>query len=177
MALGYPDPALDDGTVRLRPWSEADLGCVREAARDARIPEGTTVPAEFTEQAGLAFIERQRGRREAGEGVSLAVTASGEAVGLAVLLLRPQAGVAGIGYWIVPRARGRGLATRAVRLLSDWALGDAGLARVEAWVEPENLPSQRVLTAAGFEREGVLRAFLSYAGRRADAVVFSRTEG
>lgn len=98
MALGYPDPALDDGTVRLRPWSEADLGCVREAAGDAGIPEGTTVPAEFTEPAGLAFIERQRGRVEAGEGVSLAVTASGEAVGLAALLLRPQAGVAGIGY-------------------------------------------------------------------------------
>jgi [ribosomal protein S5]-alanine N-acetyltransferase len=50
-----------------------------------------------------------------------------------------------------------------------------GLARVEAWVEPENLPSQRVLTAARFRREGVLRSFLSCAGRRADAVVFSRT--
>jgi ribosomal-protein-alanine N-acetyltransferase len=175
MALGYPDPALDDGTVRLRPWSEADVGCVREAAGDPRIPEGTTVPAEFTEQAGLEFIRRQRGRVEAGEGVSLAVAAAGEAVGLAVLLHRPQPGVAGIGYWIVPRARGRGLATRAVTLLSDWAIRDTGLARVEAWVEPENLGSQRVLTAAGFVREGVLRAFLSYPDRRADAVVFSRT--
>ncbi len=98
-----------------------------------------------------------------------------EALGFVVLLVRPQPGVAGIGYWIVPRARGHGLATHAVSLLSQWALTDAGVARVEAWVEPENLASQRVLTAAGFRREGVLRSFLSYADRRADAVVFSRT--
>jgi len=48
------------------------------------------------------------------------------------------------------------------------------MARVEAWVEPDNAASLRVLGAAGFTREGVLRSFLSYQRRRADAVVFSR---
>jgi ribosomal-protein-alanine N-acetyltransferase len=50
----------------------------------------------------------------------------------------------------------------------------SGHARVEAWVEPENVASQSLLTAAGFTREGVLRSFLAYPTRRADAVVFSR---
>lgn len=177
VALAYPDPDLEDGSVRLRRWAHGDLDCVRQAAGDPRIPEGTTVPAVFTADAGREFIERQWGRAESGEGVSLAVAGArtDEALGLAVLLLRTQAGVAGIGYWVVPRARGRGVATRAVRLLSRWALRDAGLARVEAWVEPDNVASQRVLTAVGFAREGVLRSFLSYPDRRADAVVFSRT--
>jgi ribosomal-protein-alanine N-acetyltransferase len=176
MALAYPDPALDDGTVRLRRWSRGDLDCVREAARDPRIRVGTTVPATFTFEAGHAYIERQWRRQEEGEGVSLAVAdaATGVAIGFAGLSRRPQPGVVGIGYWVVPRARGRGVATRAVRLLSTWALRDAGLARVEAWVEPGNLGSQRVLSAAGFAREGVLRSFLVLDGRRADAVVFAR---
>jgi len=45
---------------------------------------------------------------------------------------------------------------------------------VEAWVEPCNAASLRVLTRAGFVREGVLRSFLHVGGRRSDAVVYSR---
>lgn len=104
----------------------------------------------------------------------IADAVAGSALGAVVLMLRPQPGVAGIGYWVVPSARGRGTATRAVMLVSSWALDVAGIERVEAWVEPDNEASRRVLTAAAFAQEGVLRRFLSFPGRRADAVVFSR---
>jgi RimJ/RimL family protein N-acetyltransferase len=163
--------------VRLRPWQVTDLDCVREAGTDPRIPSGTTVPATYTLEEGVAFIDRQRLRIERGEGVSLAATdaATDRAAGLVWLAVRPQPGVLGLGYWVVPRARGRGVGTRAVRLAVAWALGGGDVARVEAWVEPGNLPSQRLLAAAGFTREGVLRSFLSLPGGRSDAVVFSRT--
>lgn len=179
VGLEYPDPPLTDGEVRLRPWTVGDVGCVRQAGADPAIRVGTTVPAVSDPQAALDFIERQRERLDRTEGVSLAVAdaCSDEAVGAAVLMLRPQAGVMGIGYWIVPRARGRGLAARAVGLLSDWALAERRAARVEAWVEPDNVASQRVLTAGGFRREGILRSFLAFGDRRSDAVVFARTAG
>ena len=150
---------------------------MREAGTDPDIPAATTVPVVFSPEEGLAFIRRQQQRIERGEGVSLAIAdpSTDRALGLAWLPVRPQPGVMGLGYWLVPSARGRGLGTRAVRLAVTWALGGAGMARVEAWVEPDNLPSQRLLVAAGFTREGVLRSFLSFSGRRADAVVFSRT--
>jgi [ribosomal protein S5]-alanine N-acetyltransferase len=137
------------------------------------------VPAVFSPEEGLAFIERQRQRIESGEGVSLAVADESDhrACGLVYLAVRPQPGVMGLGYWIVPNARERGLGTRAVRTAVTWALRSAGMARVEAWVEPENLASQRLLVAAGFTREGVLRSFSSVGDRRADAVVFARTAG
>lgn len=178
MSLSYPDPTLADDIVRLRQWSEHDLLCIEEAAQDSGIPEGTTVPAVFTVEAGRAFVRRQWSRIDNGEGVSLAIAdnATDKAVGLAFLSLRPQAGVVGIGYWLIPRARGRGLATAAVKLLSSWAIDHAGIARVEAWVEQNNHASQRVLTAAGFQQEGLLRSFLSFANRRADALVFSRID-
>ena len=90
------------------------------------------------------------------------------------MMLRPQHGVAGVGYWVVPSHRGYGHASRAVGLVSQWALSNVGLARVEAWVEPGNSASRRVLTTAGFVCEGTLRSFLSFPTRRADALVFSR---
>lgn len=175
-ALGYPTRNLTDGPTVLRPWTLDDLACIEEAATDPRIPEGTTVPSVHSPEAAAAFIERQWSRLTNGEGISLAIAsaATNAALGLIVLTLRPQPGVAGVGYWVVPSGRGAGHATRAVRMLSDWALSSAHLARLEAWVEPHNLLSQRVVTAAGFEFEGTLRSFLSFPTRRADAMVFSR---
>ena len=158
----------------MRRWAAEDVGCIREASADEAIPEGTTVPVRFTEAGGHAFIARQLARAEHGKGLSLAITdaATGLARGLIWLAVRPQPGVLGIGYWVVPAARGAGLARRAVRLATRWSLLE-GAARVEAWVEPGNEASQRVLLAAGFEREAVLRSFLASETRRADAVMFS----
>lgn len=176
MVLVYPDPPLSDGVVRLRSWRMDDTQCVRRAATDPRIPSGTTVPVEYTPAEGRSFIERQWGRLENGQGISqvIADAASDEALGQLWIGIRPQPGVAGLGYWLVPDARGRGLATRAVRLAADWALGPLGMARIEAWVVPGNEPSQRVLVSAGFEQEGLLRSFLTVGEERADAIVFAR---
>jgi [ribosomal protein S5]-alanine N-acetyltransferase len=166
--LSYPDPPLTDGTVVLRRWSESDLSCVEEGSRDPSIPEGTTVPASFTVADGLAWIERQWGRADNGEGLSLAIAdaGSGEALGAVVLLFRRQPLTAEIGYWLIERARGRDVGSRAVPLLARWAVTDAGLERVEAFVEPDNIASQRVLEKAGFRREGHLRSYLAFERRR-----------
>jgi [ribosomal protein S5]-alanine N-acetyltransferase len=171
--LHYP-ASLADGVVRLRPWADGDLGCLEQATRDPRIMESTTVSALYTPENGLAFIRRQHERLVAGQAVSLAIAdnATGEALGMVILMVRPQVGVAGLGYWTVPNARNRGLARRAAGLMTEWGLGL--FARVEAWVEPDNIGSQRVLEANGFEREGLLRSFLCFATRRADALVYSR---
>ncbi len=165
----------------LRRWEREDVACAREE-------KGLTI-AE-----AVAWIEGQRRRFEDGAGVSLAITeaGSGDALGLVGLLVRPQpgtvptacgtglvfarqSGTVGVGYWVLKRAGGRGLATRAVALLVHWALVDAGMTRVEALIEPENIPSQRVVEHAGFRREGHLRAYLDLelTGHRSDALIYS----
>src|SRR5262249_16717591 len=78
-----------------------------------------------------------------------------------------------VGYWLLPQARGRGLATRSVRLLSEWALRDLGLARLQILTEPANGASQRVAEGCGYQREGVLRSYADVDGRSVDYVVFS----
>lgn len=173
--VSYPHPPLRGDAVVLRRWELGDVGCVEQASRDPAITEATTVPAVYDETEGRAWLERQWSRAESGEGLSLAIAdaTTGEALGATVLMLRPQPGSAGIGYWLVERARGRGLASRAVSLLSRWALGGGGLARVEALVEPSNVASQRVVERAGFRREGHLRSYLVLGDRRADALVYA----
>src|SRR6266516_186720 len=172
--LAYPDPPLTDGVVVLRRWARDDLGCVEEASQDPDIPKGTTVPATFTPAEGLAWIERQWSRPDDGAGVSQAIAdaTSDEALGAIVLMAR-QPGTVEIGYWLIPRARGRGLGSRAVGLVARWAVTEAQFARVEALVVPDNISSQRVLEKAGFQREGHLRSYLVYERPRADALLYS----
>jgi RimJ/RimL family protein N-acetyltransferase len=173
--LTYPDPELTDDQVVLRPWRFDDLPCIEEASGDPAIPETTTVPEPFTAAEGRAFIVRQWNRQTDGEGLSLAIAdkTDGRARGLVVLLLRQVKATAGIGYWIVPNARESTRATRAVRLLSRWALTQGDIERVEALVELENLASKRVLESCGFQPEGVLQSRLAFGTHRADALSFS----
>ena len=96
------------------------------------------------------------------------------AIGFIVMMLRPQPGVVGLGYGIVPSARGCGYASHAAILASTWAIGPGGFARIEAWVAPDNVASQAVLLTAGFEAEGRLRSFLASGAARSDALVYSR---
>jgi RimJ/RimL family protein N-acetyltransferase len=86
----------------------------------------------------------------------------------------PSRGQAEIGYWVGPWARGRGVATAAVRALSGHALG-AGLQRLELLTHWDNAASQRVALAAGYRREGVRRAALpGHDGGRDDLIAFAR---
>lgn len=84
-----------------------------------------------------------------------------------------DAGRGSVGYWLLPEARGKGLATRAVQLVGLWALRDLALARLALLTEPSNLWSQRLAERSGFQREGVLRSYAEIDGRKVDYVVFS----
>jgi len=90
--------------------------------------------------------------------------------------LDPQRSVIEIGYWLFPRARGRGIATRVARALAEYAFS-MGIARVAAYVEVGNVPSERVLERAGFTREGVIRSLPKSEGRRVDKAIFSLLPG
>jgi RimJ/RimL family protein N-acetyltransferase len=80
-----------------------------------------------------------------------------------------------LGYWLFVDARGRGAATRSVTALVDDSHA-RGIARVEAHVRLGNIPSERVLERAGFEREGVKRKLLRHGGTRVDATLFAHLE-
>jgi RimJ/RimL family protein N-acetyltransferase len=89
----------------------------------------------------------------------------------------PNRGQGELGYWVGPWARGRGVATAAVRALTEHAF-HTGLARIELLTHWENAASQRVALAAGFRREGVRRGALpNRDGGRDDLLAYARLAG
>lgn len=83
-----------------------------------------------------------------------------------------------IGYDLCPQTRGRGYATRAVRLVRQWAFKEVGLDRVWAGTDIHNTASQAVLRRAGFRLEGVERGGLpTLAGRRRDTLLWASLNG
>ncbi|MBQ1012708.1 GNAT family N-acetyltransferase [Micromonospora sp. M51] len=83
-------------------------------------------------------------------------------------------GEGSVGYALLPEWRGRGYATRAVRLLAAWAFGSAGVTRLVAGTVPGNVASHRVLERVGFQREGLQRGRLpGLDGTRLDDLTFA----
>jgi RimJ/RimL family protein N-acetyltransferase len=84
----------------------------------------------------------------------------------------PMRDVIEVGYWLFVESRGRGVATRMVDAMVEYALAH-GIVRIEAHVRPENRASERVLERLGFAREGIKRRYLHHEGKRVDATLFA----
>ncbi|WAP59748.1 GNAT family N-acetyltransferase [Streptomyces sp. S465] len=82
-------------------------------------------------------------------------------------------GTAEAGCWLEPSAVGRGLVTRAARLIIDWAVEERGIHRVEWWAASANEASVAVARRLGMTREGVLRQSYSHRGERHDMEIWS----
>ena len=163
---------MTDGAVVLRPLDERDLPALERHFRDPEIqawfgPDNRTA---------AELLDRKRRGWTEGTAASFAICDVGEpAACLGQVFVELEGEGRGlVGYWLLAEARGRGLATRAVRLIAAWALNQLKLARLTLWTEPENTPSQRVAERSGFRREGVLRSYVQRRdGTRADAVFYS----
>jgi uncharacterized protein len=153
-------PPLTDGLVRLRPWQPADAPAIARIAADPDVPRFTYLPEGMTVEQATAWIAGVSRAAEAGEGVALAVTDPGDGtvlgnVGLARVDRRDA--TAELFWWLDAAARGRGVATAALRLACGWAFGDLGVGRLTARVDPGNVRSLRLAARVGLRLEGRLR--------------------
>ncbi len=174
--LLLPDPPLAEGPVRLRAWSRGDEPALVAICRDPLIDRYTHVPSPYRASDARAWIGGQEDRLRSGLSLDLAIAdATSDALLGAIGMheFRWHDRRAEIGYWVAREARGRGIASVALRLLSRWALGPLGLARLDLFAEEENAASMRVAEHAGFVREGLLRSYLEIKGRRRSVLVFS----
>ncbi|MGW7364619.1 GNAT family N-acetyltransferase [Streptomyces sp. NPDC054841] len=78
-----------------------------------------------------------------------------------------------VGVWLEPSAAGRGLITRAVEHLIDWAVDERGMHRVEWLASSLNHRSIGVAKRLGMTRDGVLRELFPWQGIRHDMEVWS----
>jgi len=132
-----------------------EAAAIRDGDREGRRwaedypTEGDVVVAAVIGEAGDAYDE------EALLGVlQIRLAATGDAIGgVGFLSAADEDGVAEIGYGIAESVRGQGIATEAVAAVIGWVAG-SHVRAVEAFTDPANEKSHRVLERCGFEREG-----------------------
>ncbi len=158
--------------LRLCAWdagSDADAESWLRGFSDPEFQRWNTPLTLWTDLAGARTSLRARAR-DAGEGrsASFRITdaRSGTTLGhVGVNEINPALKRARVGYWVLPEARGRGVATRALLLASRWAFAELGLHRLELDHALGHAVSCRVAERCGYAAEGTMRGAIFEAGR------------
>lgn len=148
-----PAAPLTDGEIVLRLRRSDDVPLIAEASRDPetlrRLEDEPMTPER--ERSSLARTEDQW---RSGTAAPFVIADPGDdrAVGLVNLQFGEDATLA---VSVFPQERGRGIASRALRLAATWGLRELGLRAVVAEAAGDNTASIRAIEKAGFRRAGV----------------------
>ena len=172
-------PTLTRGLINLRKPELKDTQAVFDGCQDPLIPRFTAISADYSMAHALDYVQRVdaslRTQRELpliieygnGDDQKFAGTISFHSISV-------KNSVSEIGYWMSESMRGKSIATTAVRMLTDYGFATIGFKRVEAMVDVENIASTKLLTSAGYQREGLLRKKISRDdGRQVDMYLFA----
>jgi RimJ/RimL family protein N-acetyltransferase len=175
-------PALQYGLVTLRPSADKDIDAIFQACQDPLIPAFTTVPATYTIDHAIDFVrcdpfsfaERRELRFVIDYGNGDDVKFAG-VISLHTINIKNH--TAEIGYWMDKALRGKGIGTIAAKMITDYGFRSLGFRRIDGLVDVDNLASQKLLTSAGFQKEGILRNKVSREdGRQIDMALFATTD-
>ena len=173
---------LKYGLVTLRPSAERDIDAIFNACQDPVIPAFTTVPATYTLDHAIDFVrsdpfsfaERRELRFIIDYGNGSDVKFAG-VISLHTINIKNH--TAEIGYWMEKSMRGKGIGTIAAKMITDYGFRSLGFRRIDGLVDVDNLASQKLLTSAGFQKEGILRNKVSRDdGRQIDMALFATTD-
>jgi RimJ/RimL family protein N-acetyltransferase len=166
---------LELGEMKVRSWRKDDLKALLLHANNAKIAANLRdqFPHPYTRRDGIDFLDYARMQEPE---CSFAIEYGGEAVGgVGFLMGRDIARLsAEMGYWLGEELWGKGIATRVVVAVSEWAFGEYKLNRVFAMAFAHNVASIRVLENAGFEREGLLRRSAIKNGVVLDQILYAK---
>lgn len=176
MELALPLPSGG----RLRPWTPADALTLVALANDRAIWRNMRdqFPHPYTVASAEFFLTQVANQPQAAC-IRAIETAEGEVAGSVGIHFKHDVNrrSAEVGYWLGPAFWGRGLATEALRALTDYAFATYDLARLYAVVFAWNPASARVLEKAGFRREARLRNAVTKDGETIDALLYARLRG
>ena len=153
---GQAQPCLRVDELVLRPWRSTDAAGVVEAYRDPAIQRWHV--RSMTEDEALGWVRSWSERWAAETGASWAIVENDVLVGRTGFnALDLSAGLGEAAYWVLPAARGRGVAPRTLRAATAWMFAEVGLHRIELLHSAGNEASCRVAHKAGYLLEGTKR--------------------
>lgn len=178
LGFSMPQEGIRSGDLVLRLPTVDDVDVMLPAFTDPELREAGNLPAFDREQL-LGSLRELPALIERGRLMPLAAAdaGTGEVVGGGMLHhLDTERSIVEIGYFVFPPARGRGFGTKIARMLAEHAFS-LGIQRVAAYVNVDNVASERVVERAGYTREGVVRSMPKPDGRRVDKTLFSLLPG
>jgi RimJ/RimL family protein N-acetyltransferase len=166
-------PTLREGELEVRRLAATDYDAILDACRDPEILRWTDLAEPFTPGAARLLLEEAARAWYDGTAAELALVVDDRLVGATHLAFYSD-WRASVAYWLSADARGRGYATRAVRLVTQWGFETfASLVRIELWSVVGNDASDAVARRAGFTEEGIFRSRFPLRGEYRDVRCFS----
>jgi RimJ/RimL family protein N-acetyltransferase len=158
----HVQPDIHAGDLTLRPWLPSDRSTVVAAYSDPGIQQWHC--RSMTNEEATDWIAHWPGRWRNETGAGWAVLDEGKVAGqISIRRLELASGLGEVSYWVLPAARGRRVAPRALVALTKWSFGTLGLHRIEVNHSIANQASCRVAWHAGFLPEGTKRAEMRHA--------------
>jgi ribosomal-protein-serine acetyltransferase len=166
----------DDGAELrpLEPWRAEEFLAHIDRGREF-IGQHVSLPDVVTDlESSRSFLQAYADKAATDTGRIHGIWTDGKLVGGVLFrTMDVKQGIAEAGCWLEPSAAGRGLVTRAARVIIDWAVEERGIHRVEWLVAVANQASIAVARRLGMTKDGVLRESYLYRGKRSDIEVWS----
>jgi RimJ/RimL family protein N-acetyltransferase len=158
------------------PFGAEHLPDFARLADDPAVQRFTLFPVPPPPGFAADWLARYEAGRADGTREAFAIAGErGRFLGVALVVEHDAtARTAELGYIVAPEARGRGVATRALRLLTEWTFANLDPLRVELRISADNAASGRAAARCGYVREGVLRSVYFKHGERSDLEIWSR---
>ena len=172
----FPLTRLVVDDLVFRPFGKDDTEPLVIGCNDPELQRWLPLPFPYTRELASAWVTTEAERRRVeGEGLHLAIADAADQFLGNVSLKKThwRHGHTEVGYWVMPAARGRGIATAAAGTLSRWALQQERIFRVELTAAPGDIASQRVAEKAGFSFEGIARSGGIIHSGRTDLKIYS----
>ncbi len=166
-------------TITIRPWQLDDKPALLRYGNNRNVWVNLTdiFPHPYTPDDADRWLWRCGAQQQAH--TNMAIEFAGEAIGATGIELKQDVyrKSADIGYWLGEPYWGRGFATCALRLMTDYAFANFDITRLQASVFEWNPASARVLEKCGYKFEARLRQRIFKDSRYADELIYTRLRG
>ncbi|HWP92617.1 MAG TPA: GNAT family protein [Thermodesulfobacteriota bacterium] len=162
------------GQWRIRSWDVGDVEAIVKYAnnRNVWVNLRDSFPHPYTITNALEWVFNAKDQKPE---TRFAIASIDEAIG--GIGIAPQTDVysrsAEIGYWLGEPFWGKGIATMAVKAMTEYTFDHFNVVRIYAKVFEWNQASARVLEKAGFKFEGCLRKSVTKVGQTIDELVYA----
>ena len=163
--------AIPEDMISLRPLTSDDLEYFYLWASD---PE---VAKSMTWEAYTSRVDAEKFLKEIAENHPWFKAICLDGIPIGSITLTQEKGCsschAELGYVLAKAYWGKNITTAAVKLAISNGFNDLKINRIEAFVDPDNIASQKVLIKSGMHCEGLLKNHTIFKGKLRDSYLYS----